>query len=881
MSSVPVAQFPTREDVINFYNSIKSPLNQYPPIEITRWLKQDIDYLKNHPEIEQNGIQKIKTQNNIEHFDLVLIDGSEFTGRAELEEVYGANIIILDDITTYKNYYSHQKLLQDSQYILVRQNSKLRNGYSIFRKIDFPPLPIELPIHFFTIVLNGQPFIRHHIEVFKQLPFEWHWHIIEGVADLKHDTAWSRQNGGKITDDLHHHGLSKDGTTEYIDELAKNYPNRIKVYRKPKNQFWDGKKEMVNAPLVNIKQECLLWQIDVDELWTAAQIVTARSLFTQYPDKTAAFYWCWYFVGYNLVISSRNCYSQNPNQEWLRTWKFKPGYEWDAHEPPILVEKTLKSKQNIAKLNPFFHEETEKYGLVFQHLAYFIEEQIAFKEKYYGYRNAVAQWLRLQQVTEFPVLLRDYFAWVKDKTIVDTAESLGIIPIVNRNPVTGEYNFLSHDSGHRLENSSIDVKPTIVFDAVIFQLNPHGGIARVWSSLLKEWSNNGFAKHIVVVDRNGTAPRVNGCRYIVIDDYDATSNRLNDKTILQSICNKYNADLFISSYYTSPIHTPSVMMVYDMIPEMFDTSLEDRQWLEKQATINTSFRFIAISESTANDLSLFYRNVSRDMISVVYPSVDKKSFYPASEIDIKIFKKKYNIEKPYFLLVGDRVGFRGYKNAKYFFNGLQKLSNNHDFAVVCVGGRPSLEQEILPFTYGLDIHLHNLDDDDLRCAYSGAVCLAYVSLYEGFGLPVLEAMSCGCPVVTCDNSSLVEVAGEAALYVDGYDELVLADALQKMLNPDFRNALVKAGIVQSDRFSWERAAEQVKEILLASYTQVPKNVKVLNYNNVDIDTQSEITSLKAKIKDMEGQISLMKRSKFWKARTKWVAFKRWLLHLSS
>jgi glycosyltransferase involved in cell wall biosynthesis len=269
------------------------------------------------------------------------------------------------------------------------------------------------------------------------------------------------------------------------------------------------------------------------------------------------------------------------------------------------------------------------------------------------------------------------------------------------------------------------------------------------------------------------------------------------------------------------------------------------------------------------------------MISVVYPSVDKKSFYPASEIDIEIFKKKYNIEKPYFLLVGDRVGFRGYKNAKYFFNGLQKLSNNHDFAVVCVGGRPSLEQEILPFTYGLDIHLHNLDDDDLRCAYSGAVCLAYVSLYEGFGLPVLEAMSCGCPVVTCDNSSLVEVAGEAALYVDGYDELVLADALQKMLNPDFRNALVKAGIVQSDRFSWERAAEQVKEILLASYTQVPKNVKVLNYNNVDIDTQSEITSLKAKIKDMEGQISLMKRSKFWKARTKWVAFKRWLLHLSS
>jgi len=58
----------------------------------------------------------------------------------------------------------------------------------------------ELPIHFFTIVLNGEPFIRHHIDEFAKLPFSWHWHIIEGVAELKHDTAWSVALGGRITD---------------------------------------------------------------------------------------------------------------------------------------------------------------------------------------------------------------------------------------------------------------------------------------------------------------------------------------------------------------------------------------------------------------------------------------------------------------------------------------------------------------------------------------------------------------------------------------------------------------------------------------------------------------------------------------------------------
>ena len=86
----------------------------------------------------------------------------------------------------------------------------------------FNPAKSQLPIHFFTIVLNGQPFIRYHIDVFKRLPFEWHWHIMEGVADLKHDTAWSVKRGGRMSDELHRNGRSNDGTTEYLDDIAQS-----------------------------------------------------------------------------------------------------------------------------------------------------------------------------------------------------------------------------------------------------------------------------------------------------------------------------------------------------------------------------------------------------------------------------------------------------------------------------------------------------------------------------------------------------------------------------------------------------------------------------------------------------------------------------------
>ena len=214
----------------------------------------------------------------------------------------------------------------------------------------------NLSVHFFTIVLNGNPWIRYHEEVFSRLPFRWHWHIVEGVASLSNDTAWSVASGGRIDPKIHREGRSIDGTSEYLDTLKARFPDQITIYRKPLGVFFYGKKEMVNAPLSSINEECLLWQVDCDELWTEDQIIRMRDTFMSEPSRSAAFYWCWYFVGPEKIISTRWNYAENPGFEWLRTWRYHPGDFWAAHEPPTLMRPRRGTGfLSIAEVNPFSH----------------------------------------------------------------------------------------------------------------------------------------------------------------------------------------------------------------------------------------------------------------------------------------------------------------------------------------------------------------------------------------------------------------------------------------------------------------------------------------------------------------------------------------------
>jgi predicted O-linked N-acetylglucosamine transferase (SPINDLY family)/glycosyltransferase involved in cell wall biosynthesis len=354
-------------------------------------------------------------------------------------------------------------------------------------------------------------------------------------------------------------------------------------------------------------------------------------------------------------------------------------------------------------------------------------------------------------------------------------------------------------------------QPTIVIDGVFFQIS-NTGIARVWSSLLLEWSKTGFSKHIVVLDRGKTAPRIDGIIYrdICLYGYDDVES---DRQLIQSVCDEENAILFISSYYTTPLTTPSAFMAYDMIPEVMNQDSSMPMWREKHRAIGLASLYFAISQNTAQDLIRFFPGIDQNSVLVAHCAASI-AFNKASESEVNQFKIYNSISKPYFVLVGNRTSINGYKNAILFFKAFLELPYREQFDVICVGPVPELEPELFRYVDGYQVHLLQLSDTDLRAAYTGAIALVYPSKYEGFGLPILEAMACSCPVITCATSSIPEVAGNAAIFVDPDQIGEMVAALRAVQEFDIRQTLIKKGLAQVQKFSWPKTAKLVADRLL-------------------------------------------------------------------
>jgi hypothetical protein len=131
VSSISLEQFPSKQKITHFYNNTQTYLNRYPLEQVLEWYDNDIKYVSRN-NIPEDGINLIKKNHNITIFDCVLIDGSEFTGNVELDLVYGAKYIMLDDIFTFKNYEANQRLKNDKKYICLIENYKTRHGFSIY-----------------------------------------------------------------------------------------------------------------------------------------------------------------------------------------------------------------------------------------------------------------------------------------------------------------------------------------------------------------------------------------------------------------------------------------------------------------------------------------------------------------------------------------------------------------------------------------------------------------------------------------------------------------------------------------------------------------------------------------------------------------------------
>jgi hypothetical protein len=134
VSSVPAERFASEDEVARFYREVRSKLRNVRLEKVLGWLRQDLAYLAEHG-LSGDGIRRIKAEHGIATFDAVLIDGSEFTGKPELEEVLGARFLLLDDIRSFKNWENYHRLRADPGYRVVRKSRWLRNGFAVFERV--------------------------------------------------------------------------------------------------------------------------------------------------------------------------------------------------------------------------------------------------------------------------------------------------------------------------------------------------------------------------------------------------------------------------------------------------------------------------------------------------------------------------------------------------------------------------------------------------------------------------------------------------------------------------------------------------------------------------------------------------------------------------
>lgn len=271
-------------------------------------------------------------------------------------------------------------------------------------------------------------------------------------------------------------------------------------------------------------------------------------------------------------------------------------------------------------------------------------------------------------------------------------------------------------------------------------------------------------------------------------------------------------------YYPLP-STPggalSVVTVYDMIHELFplNYSARDpiRQW--KQSAVERADHVICISEQTRRDLLALHR-LPPEKVSVTYLGYDDlRALLPAeSAEDFRL--RVLGTDRPYLLFVGSRAGYKNFEGMLRAYAASPWLKDN--FVVLCFGGGVfTAGERALASELGVSGNLQQVGggDDTLAACYKHAALFVYPSLYEGFGIPPLEAMSLDCPVACSNTSSIPEVVGDAASLFNPQDTEELGRAMECVLNSSaLAEDLRVKGRERCDTFSWRRCAEETVAI---------------------------------------------------------------------
>jgi glycosyltransferase involved in cell wall biosynthesis len=281
--------------------------------------------------------------------------------------------------------------------------------------------------------------------------------------------------------------------------------------------------------------------------------------------------------------------------------------------------------------------------------------------------------------------------------------------------------------------------------------------------------------------------------------------------------------LFVPAHVLPPIHPRrSLVTIHDLGYLMFPKAhpWQQRLYLDVSTRWNAHAAAHVLTDSRATKSDLITRyGVDPDKITVAYPGTDESLRPVHDAATIEAAKARYGIAKAYFLYLGT---LQPRKNLRRLVEAFAQFIADHSsfpIQLVLAGQRGWLCAELFEQIEqrGLDRQVRfpgYIAQEDKAALLSGATGFVFPSLHEGFGLPVLEAQSCGCPVITSTTSSLPEVAGDAALLVDPRDSAAIAHAMQRFVNEQkLRSELAERGLVNVDRFSWKACAETVLGVI--------------------------------------------------------------------
>lgn len=282
-------------------------------------------------------------------------------------------------------------------------------------------------------------------------------------------------------------------------------------------------------------------------------------------------------------------------------------------------------------------------------------------------------------------------------------------------------------------------------------------------------------------------------------------------------------DVFHSPHYVLPpaVRCRSVVTIHDCIHLMFPQYLPSRAaYVYAKASMwsaaRRSSRILTVSEASKRDLLRFF-DVPPDKIVVVYNAIDDRFSATPVEEDVARVRERYQLDHEFVLYVGN---VKPHKNLVRLIEAFDRLRRRgfDDLKLLIIGDEISKLPALRRAVHQYKLHKHVrflgfLPADTLAVLYRLAAVFVFPSLYEGFGLPPLEAMASGTPVVTSNVSSLPEVVGDAAMLIDPYDVESIVDGIRRVLSePALANELRARGIQRAREFSWERSVARTKEL---------------------------------------------------------------------